>query len=1398
MDSTARVNVFINDDDALKKLQKLQQAYEANTKELERLTKAGKANSQQAAELKAAQDKLTQSMADQRQKAGLAAMSYKDLKSAYRELYNEWARAIPGSDQRNKLQKELGDIRKRMDEVKLSSAKTDNIFAASIKGINKYAGAILVIGKALSALGIKMPDVIGAITDFDKTFRNVQTLMSDADKNAFSLGLKKGQIDLIKNYGAEISDVNKALFDTISAGIPAGDATKFMNDAMVLSVGGVTDLSVAVDGLTSVMNAYGISANDTEQVASAFFTAQKYGKTTVAELASNIGKVAPVANSAGIGMNELMSSLAVLTTKGIKTAEATTGLKAAISGLLKPSAEAEEVLRAYGVPVGATEIQAAGLGKTLEALNGLFAQNRDDLARAIPSVEAYNAVAALTGETLQTYGQVLQQVNTDYGAGSSLQKAYGENMNSVEMQTKRASGELKAYILQNETLKEGYLLLVRAGGGLLKFFVEYRWLLLSLGVAVGTYTAKAKVLDFWNKNIATGFTTATTGVKGFVGGLKAMGRAIMANPLGIILGAATALIPVFEKLFSQAKEYNAEAEVMARVNGQVSQSVKEEETNIMVLHQAVTDTTLALGERREALKKLQEIVPEYHGALDNEGKLYNDNVDALDRYIKKIQDKALAEAYAAEYSRLAIEKERKERELADKTTVDGKPSAVKIAAQEALYSASGGKLGYSAAAAAEEIKKIGAEADIAGRKLEELTKRNLKADAPAAIPTEDEINEKYRKRAEGLKRNAQAENEAVAQAERDAKKAREQALKDGFLSESIIEKDYAASVAANHKYRLDLKKKHDQQEIDLEKEKNAELQAMKAAAAAANTKGGTPTDAEKYKAEKEALDRSLAQTILSITIAQGQQKMSLERGNAEIHYQQEEYYKSLVELQEKYGQDSLSAQQTLADMTLDAVKQQAQDAAAAALTAEEERRLQFNKEQKDKVNAALEANAAVAGISAEVLKQQGDYMTKITDDLKKKVKITVDDLRNTLYQLAESFGDNNPIFSEIFAKGGMIDTVEDIGTGFKDLFAALKDGGENMGDKVGAIAAALSASIGNLSQSMNNLVSVQTQISMDEEEARYQKASTRLKKHYDEQINAAAGNEEEQQRLREEYAQRKEILDYQTEVKKLEIEKKAADAQFSINVGTAIAQGALAIVQCYAQLGPIAGSIAAVMVGATTAIQIKAMKAQRDAIKNKTIEAPSLSGSTSGTTATATPAAMREVTGGQSTDYVRGYEEGGYTDISRSQDGRRYRAAVRPGQRGYIGRPTILVGEEGGEFVANAQATRNPHLRPVFDIIDAAQRRGTVARLNMGVIARSLSGARVHGYAAGGYTSDMKGAMASVAADNGQVLAMMAQIRADIDRLNTTMGQKHKAYVVLSELNEVQQKMDDAKKFARR
>jgi hypothetical protein len=57
---------------------------------------------------------------------------------------------------------------------------------------------------------------------------------------------------------------------------------------------------------------------------------------------------------------------------------------------------------------------------------------------------------------------------------------------------------------------------------------------------------------------------------------------------------------------------------------------------------------------------------------------------------------------------------------------------------------------------------------------------------------------------------------------------------------------------------------------------------------------------------------------------------------------------------------------------------------------------------------------------------------------------------------------------------------------------------------------------------------------------------------------------------------------------------KQAELQFSITSGQAVANGALAIIKAFAELGPIAGPIAAVLVGATTAAQIATASAAKD------------------------------------------------------------------------------------------------------------------------------------------------------------------------------------------------------------
>ena len=118
---------------------------------------------------------------------------------------------------------------------------------------------------------------------------------------------------------------------------------------------------------------------------------------------------------------------------------------------------------------------------------------------------------------------------------------------------------------------------------------------------------------------------------------------------------------------------------------------------------------------------------------------------------------------------------------------------------------------------------------------------------------------------------------------------------------------------------------------------------------------------------------------------------------------------------------------------------------------------------------------------------------------------------------------------------------------------------------------------------------------------------------YDAEIEAAQGNTEEVERLENEKAQ-----------KKLDIQKKYADVNFAIKASQIIADTAVSIMKAYADLGPIAGSIAAALMGVTGAAQLASAKAERDKIKNMT-----LSGSNSGSSGTGARVATGRQSGGK-------------------------------------------------------------------------------------------------------------------------------------------------------------------------
>lgn len=102
-----------------------------------------------------------------------------------------------------------------------------------------------------------------------------------------------------------------------------------------------------------------------------------------------------------------------------------------------------------------------------------------------------------------------------------------------------------------------------------------------------------------------------------------------------------------------------------------------------------------------------------------------------------------------------------------------------------------------------------------------------------------------------------------------------------------------------------------------------------------------------------------------------------------------------------------------------------------------------------------------------------------------------------------------------------------------------------------------------------------------------------------------------------------------------------------------------------------------------------------------------------------------------STPITTGAEEGGYQDVVRKQDGRRFRARLNPDERGFVGAPTLLVAENGAEYVIPNEGLENPTLVPFINTMETARRNGTLRSLNFETI---YSPSSRPGFERGGYT----------------------------------------------------------------
>jgi len=287
---------------------------------------------------------------------------------------------------------------------------------------------------------------IGAAVKFDYELREVMTL------TGYSTELHKQLAKEVKalsfEYGMKKQTLVQGYYQAISSGaVDASEALGFMGTASKLAIGGATDVSTTVDGLTTVLNAFGMEADKVTHVSDQMFTAMKYGKTTIEELSRNVGTAAPHAEALGIEFDELLAMTAALTTGGLDTSYAFNQIKMLFVNLMKPTIRLGEVMADAGIHSATTAVKTEGLTATLGRISlQLNGYTREMIDSAMANGEFEGSIEKMAKEVGATDEEV-QALFGSVQAGASV----------IALTSEAIGGKYKDIfkVMRDETVKTG-------------------------------------------------------------------------------------------------------------------------------------------------------------------------------------------------------------------------------------------------------------------------------------------------------------------------------------------------------------------------------------------------------------------------------------------------------------------------------------------------------------------------------------------------------------------------------------------------------------------------------------------------------------------------------------------------------------------------------------------------------------------------------------------------------------------------------------------------------------------------------------------------------------------------------------------------------------------------------
>lgn len=453
---------------------------------------------------------------------------------------------------------------------------------ASLMRVQRAGDGMSRVGSSLTR-SLTVPLVaVGAIAtkmaaDFDKSFTTMQTLAGVTGDEVE--GLKDKVLDLAGETGRAPQELAEALYFLQSSGLDSAQALDALEVSAKGSAAGLGDTAVIADAVSSAMLGYAQSGLTAAAATDVLVATARAGKAEPAELASQMGRLVPVASELGISFDQVGGAIAALSTKGFNAEQATTALTNVMAKLLKPSQMAEQALEGVGLSTDGIRqmIAERGLLGTLEELKARLGDS--GFVRFLEDQQAVQGGLALLGGDLDATKAIMDEVADSAGA---TENAFGTWADSMGAKNSQAFAKFQvAMIKLGDAIAPVAADIAQFVAGIAEAFSDLPGPVQKAIVVVGLLVAVLGPMMLIGGKVASTFATVGRALSGFAapagtvsgafntmganansatGGMSQFAKAAgVAGAAGAVIGLVVALKAMDDARSAQQAHDNAEA-----------------------------------------------------------------------------------------------------------------------------------------------------------------------------------------------------------------------------------------------------------------------------------------------------------------------------------------------------------------------------------------------------------------------------------------------------------------------------------------------------------------------------------------------------------------------------------------------------------------------------------------------------------------------------------------------------------------------------------------------------------------------------------------------------------------------------------------------------------------------